>query len=168
MRKNFLNWSVCGSQLKLIFYRTWNRNNLEYITFSTQIRLIIEEQDEIEHTGIFHRRLSRIIPGPRAFRELYNFMGRKENSQLLEKSINGVKVDITSAKLCCLKGHFESICSINMLPDHIFIFHQWARLDNLYGDAYTTSIDWITFKILSLRDCLGLHLSFSLESLIYA
>lgn len=69
--------------LKKIFHRTGNRRSQEYIILSKQIQLlktIIKETINIENTQHFNKKLQNIRPGPSAFRQVYNIVGKSKSS----------------------------------------------------------------------------------------
>lgn len=98
--------------LKRLYHRNFNRISPEYKLLSKQIQLlkiIIKEQVEIHQAELFSNRLSRIKPGPNAFKEINNIIGRKR-SKGFEKIIvddniytdDAVKVDL-------FRNHFSNV-----------------------------------------------------------
>lgn len=70
-------------ELKKIFHRNWNRLSREYNILSKQIQLlqiIIRQRMKIEDGKFFGNRLQKIKPGPRAFKEIHQIVGKKKSA----------------------------------------------------------------------------------------
>lgn len=110
------NWQ---KDLKRIYTRTLNRKHPEYLLISKQIDLIkilIKEQVEIEQANIFDERLSKIKPGPFAYKQIFGMIGNRKRSYVKDVSVNGVNIDNLNEKLETFKNHFSNVYQ-NSPPD---------------------------------------------------
>lgn len=101
-------------ELRRLFRRTLNRKHHDYILLSKQIQLlkiIIKEQVQIEQAEIFKNRLSKIKPGPQAYKDIYGILGNSKNSTLSKITVNGLEISDNTQKLSLLKDHFSAIYS---------------------------------------------------------
>lgn len=148
-------------ELKTLFKRTLNRIDPNYLLISKQIQLlkiIIKEQVQIEQAKLFSERISKIKPGPRAYKEIYRILGNKK-SNFSELSVNGVKLTNNDEKLLHLKNHFSSIyagsspirnlneindtinSNLSDLPNYLFNFNQNFSSLNFQNEEKLTSVN---------------------------
>lgn len=81
--------------MKRIFHRTGNRVSYEYNLISKQIQLlrtIIKEAVNIENAKIFNDKLEKIKPGPTAFKEIYNILGKRKSPFCQQIMVNNTKL----------------------------------------------------------------------------
>ena len=98
--------------LKKIYHRTGNRLSVEYNILSKQIQLlktIIKELINLEQAQNFSQRLTKIKPGPSAFKEIYGMMG-KTTSPFCDKIItdNGTITD-DKEKCKMFRDYYSSV-----------------------------------------------------------
>lgn len=111
MLKVKYNWQ---RDLKRIFSRTLVRTTPQYLLISKQIeliKLIIKEQIENEISAHFRERLKKIKPGPWAYKQIFNIIGKKSKSVVKHVSVNGVELKEINEKLNTVKDHFAAIYS---------------------------------------------------------
>ena len=98
--------------LKKIYHRTGNRLSVEYNILSKQIQLlktIIKELINLEQAQNFSQRLTKIKPGPSAFKEIYGMVGKK-TSPFCDKIItdNGTITD-DKEKCKMFRDYYSSV-----------------------------------------------------------
>lgn len=99
-------------QLKKIYHRTGNRLSMEYNVLSKQIQLlktIIKELMNLEQAQLFSQRLEKIKPGPTAFKEIYQIMGKKK-SPFCDKLLVGDTSITEDDEICSIFRNY--FCSI--------------------------------------------------------
>lgn len=104
--------------LKKIFHRTGNRVSREYSALSKQLqllRVILKELVAINDSNIFGVRLQKIKPGPRAFKEVNQMLGKKKSSPFCENlSHNGTATSDSAEISECFASYYTGIFSENV------------------------------------------------------
>lgn len=98
--------------LKRIFHRNGNRSSDEYRVLSAQIQLlktIIKEQVEKHQAGEFNKRIEKIKPGPRSFREVFSFIGNRKTKGFDKLIAGNNTYDDDVDKVEQFKRHFSDI-----------------------------------------------------------
>lgn len=99
-----------AKKLKQIYHRYGNRISYEYNLLSKQIQLlkiIIKDLVNLEQANIFNKKLKYIKPGPAAFKQVYNLIGKNSSAFCQQLCINGST--ITNSDICT--EHFKEYYS---------------------------------------------------------
>lgn len=148
--------------LKKIFHRTGNRLSPEYNLISKQIQLlktIIKELVNLEQAKKFNEKLEKIKPGPTAFKQVYQIIGKKNSPFCKQILVNNHTVTNDTE----ISEHFRNFFSnvyrevtpeipvedldiripscVNAVPSKIYSFDNiFPSLDN-NDDYHFTNVD---------------------------
>lgn len=130
-------------ELKKIFHRMGNRLSSEYRVLSKQIQLlmiIIKETINVEEAKQFNNRLQKIKPGPNAFNQIFQLVGKKKSPFCRQLNVNNVTTYCSSEISNHFLDYYSSIFEetiperpvqdldsrvtscIDALPSHIYSF----------------------------------------------
>ncbi|KAI8122414.1 RNA-directed DNA polymerase from mobile element jockey [Lucilia cuprina] len=143
-------------ELKKIYHRYGNRLSNEYNILSKQIQLlktIIKDLVNMEQADIFNNKLKHIKPGPHAFKQVYNIVGKHKSPFCHNICIDNVTVTNSDTCSAYFKEYYSNIYTeklpVNPVADlahrvgshientshHIYSFNsEFNSLDN--EDAY--------------------------------
>ena len=129
--------------LKKIYHRTGNKISSEYKILSRQIQLlktIINELINLEDAKNFRNRLSKIKPGPTAFKEVFKITG-KNKSPFCQQILHNDTITSNSSQISeIFKSHYTAVFQeviperpvnniesqisscVDILPHHIYTF----------------------------------------------
>lgn len=144
--------------LKKIFHRTGNRISWDYSIISKQLqllRIILRDLVAIHDSKTFGNKLKKIKPGPRAFKEVNQMMGKKKSSPFCQKiDRNGIPTTNSEEIAETFRSFYTGVFSENLplrpsvnlndsvsqyvenVPQHIYSFDTFfnavANTDNFH------------------------------------
>lgn len=139
--------------LKKIFHRTGNRVSWEYKILSKQVQLlkiILKELVAINDSDLFGKKLKKIIPGPRAFKDVNNIIGKRKTTPFCKEiHSNGSTVSNSEEISETFKSFYQGVFSENIpaeavanieenvsqwveqVPQHIYTFdNSFTAIEN--------------------------------------
>lgn len=164
-------------ELKKIFHRTGNRLSAEYNILSKQIQLlktIIKELVNLEQAKTFNEKLKKITPGPSAFKEIYQALGKKKSPFCQEICIDNNTITNDNEISELFKEYYSSIFSeevpvmpiggieervstcIEPVPRNIYTFNEEFKSsenNDFYHFTNLYSIKGIIKKINNKKSC---------------
>lgn len=129
--------------LKKLYHHTGNRTGYNYRLLSKQIQLlmvIIKETICKEEAKQFKSRLQKIKPGPNAFQQIFQIVGRKKSPFCNKLTINNITTTSSSEIASYFRDYYSEVfqetiperpvhdldtrvsASINSIPGHIYTF----------------------------------------------
>ena len=137
-------------ELKKIYHRTGNRLSQEYNILSKQIQLlktIIKELVSIEQAKNFNSKLEKIKPGPSAFKEVYQVLGKRKSTFCKSICVNNTIISNEAEISEHFRDYYATVYSenipersiadidarisscVDVIPQHIYSF------DGLFNSA---------------------------------
>ncbi|KAI8122725.1 RNA-directed DNA polymerase from mobile element jockey [Lucilia cuprina] len=104
-------------ELKKIYHRTGNRASVEYNILSKQIgllRIILKDLINMNHAQIFSNKLENIKPGPSAFREIYNMVGKGKSGFCSQIIVNDTTISNDSEISEAFRSYYSDVYSENL------------------------------------------------------
>lgn len=155
-------------KLKKIYHRTGNKISSEYKILSNQIQLlkqIINELIKLEDAKNFRHRLSKITPGPTAFKEVYQMIGKNKSPFCQQLVYNDTLISGSSQISEIFKTYYTTVFQevtperpinniesqisscIDRLPQRIYTFDASFSAEENHDTYHFTSEDTIKTHI---------------------
>lgn len=127
-------------ELKQIYHRNFNRVSPEYKLLSKQIQLlktIIKEQVELFQANELSNRISNIKPGPNAYKNIYNIIGKKRSKGFKKVIVDNITYTEDSDKVELFREHFSNVYR-NDLPNRPNISEVFLTVDNCLSNSHSS------------------------------
>lgn len=164
---------IWQKELKKIFHRTGNRLSSEYNLLSKQIILlksIIRELVNLEEAQIFNSRLKKIKPGPTAFKEIYQIVGKRKSPFCQQIQHDGTTTSCSSEMSQIFCNYYTSTFQetilerpvanldtsvsscLDVLPSHIYTFNNTFNALENQDNYHFTGVGKVKSLIIDLNN----------------